>query len=371
MDFAVYPPTTNSENWKGYGVVGLSIKKFTSLNGVEWVDSGTMYEDQYTVSRPSLVKNRLFFSISTAVEGISGTSDYLSRICSIDESLPSLWERIGSLKSEKGGPVDPDQYTLPLTKDQYAAMGISVEKDDRWYNPMVLMDYDKGAPIQRIIYSSSTFHWAYSSEDRKMIKTEYATTGWFTEYLEEWGDWKRERLSYGNYIQYDSSNIDVDGVLMPILTNCGEKVGIGRYDTQIPIGDMEAIFRPERDVEPKAVKFHFRLSPGWKEERSEGNWISAENVGNTEAWLDPEIEDLDRSPDEFTVSKFLEKEELTQSYLLWLSETYPGSSSSDEKITEWLLLTKNYSLYLKWSKKGPGFYKHLYAVETLKYWGMG
>lgn len=346
IDPAVY---FTDGSWKMFAINGRSINKYASADGKIWSLSSTVFSEQYTLERPTLVDGRVYFGLKVTYTLNLNT---YSKIYSIDEN-----GNYDSLKIEKGNPIaDLNDSTAPTAGDV-------------WFTPFVFKDKDKGLDIIRMCYMTSDNIYAYSNHS--MVKTELKENHWFTEYLEEYS-WEKNNLNrkYDGDYSYYSSTVRINGREYPIISQeDGSKIDLSYDNIYIPIGKLNIIFKS--DSKPIAVKTPLYLQSGDIDMRSEGEWLDFYNVGQTEAWLNPEDKDEDYNPDDYTIEKYLVEKDLYNQYIEWLHETYPGEPSSEKRIIEFSLITKNYSLYLKWSKKGPGIYKHLFSVKQAQYWGSG
>lgn len=345
-DPAVY---FDNGSWKMLTVSGRSIKKYSSSDGLSWVFDSTVFSEQYTLERPSFANGRIYFGLK--VTFAMNLKTY-GKIYSIDEN-----GEYDSLRIEKGNQIeDLNDSTMPT-------------EGDVWFTPFVFIDNDKGVNVLRMCYMTEDNIYAYSNHS--IVKTELKEDHWFTEYLEEY-EWTRNVLNkmYDIDYSYWSSMVTVDGKEYPIVSDKDlVKVNLSYENKYIPTGHLNIIFKSEE--EPIAVKLPFFVDNGFKDIRSEGEWIDFYNVKDTEAWLHPEDEDEEYDPSDYGLERYLIENELYIQYISWLNEQHPEEPSSEKMMTEFLLLTKRYSLYLKWSKKGPGIYRYLFSVRQSKYWGSG
>ena len=297
----------------------------------------------YTLTRPTWIRNRVYFGIEFGERG---------KVLSIDESGD-----YATLRVEKGSPSNFDE-------------AISFNTEDVYFNPMVIEDFDKGTPIIRMVYETPATVYAYRDTEIVEIPS-IQERAFFTEYYEEYS-WEKVYLNSTDETNYSSSTIYINGSNHPIIKNAeGDNVSLSGTGKLIPIEKLEILFRSQE--EPLALKVPFYLEPEFEDTESEGEWLDFYNVSQTEARITPEEAPDDYDPSNYTTERFILENELLTAYDEWLAETHPNPEpGKDENYrVEFLLSVKQYSVYLKWSKKGPGIYRHLNAVKRTSYVGDG
>lgn len=324
-------------------VQGTTIRKFSSMDGTTFQFESTVHQDMYTLTRPTWARNRVYFGIEFGERG---------KVLSIDESGD-----YATLRVEKGSSSNFDE-------------AISFNTEDVYFNPMVIEDFDKGTPILRMVYENPATVYAY--RDTEIVEiTSIQERAFFTEYYEEYS-WEKVYLNSTDETNYSSSTIYINGSNHPIIKNAeGDNVSLSGTGKLIPMEKLEILFRSQE--EPLALKVPFYLEPEFEDTESEGEWLDFYNVGQTEARITPEEAPDDYDPSNYTTERFILENELLTAYDEWLAETHPNPEpGKDENYrVEFLLSVKQYSVYLKWSKKGPGIYRHLNAVKRTSYVGDG
>lgn len=339
LGFSVY---LQNEKYTMYAVQGTVINKYTSEDGVNFVLLNAIYADAYTITCPSLCNSRVFFGMEFAGKG---------KIVSISES--GDYE---TLKVEKGSACDFEQ-------------AVTFDATDLYFSPMVFNDFDKGVEIQRVVYEKVAPVYAYDGSELKQLSvTERA---FFTEYVEKY-IWTKTLLNDSSVVDdYWGSRIYVQNKYQPIIKDStGANILLTEAGKYIPTGELEVLVIV--DGIPLQVKFPF-YQEGFEEIESEGEWLDYHNAGKTSAWLNPEDIPEDYDPKNYTMDIFISENDLTSEYEKWMSEHYPNRDPEKEEQyqTEFLLNCKQYSVYLKWSKKGPGVYNYLSAVKRSSYVGDG
>ena len=326
-----------------YCLQGTVIRHFTSTDGINFQFVSTIHSDMYKLTRPTLVKDRVYFGIEFGEKG---------KILSIDQSGD-----YSTLRVEKGSQSNFEE-------------AITFNAEDCYFNPMLLEDIDKGTPITRMIYEQAASVYAYNGTSIAEIPS-IQERAFFTEYREEYS-WDKVYLNSNDETNYSSSTIYINENNYPIIKNSeGNNVSLSGEGKLIPTGKLEILFNSQE--EPLALKVPFYLEPEFEDTESEGEWLDFYNVDQTEAQLSPEEKPEDYVPSEYTTERYILENDLLSEYSEWLSENYPAPESGKEENyrVEFLLSCKQYSLYLKWSKKGPGIYRHLNAVKRTSYVGDG
>ena len=341
LDPAVY---FQEEQYVLYGVQGTSILKFTSEDGIHFVFDRNIYGDMYTVSRPALLDGRIYFGLEFGGRG---------KIISIAET-----GEYATLKVEKGSPSDFEN-------------SITFHDADVFFSPMVFHDYDKGTLIKRMIYEKSASVYIYNGTEIQESGLTEKTL--FTEYLEEYS-WNKVNINnYYGETDYQSSIVYITGNnYYPILKDKdGNKVNLNGSAKYIPVGKLELLFQSA--AEPLQLKIPFFQESVCEEVESEGEWLDFYNIGETEAVLSPETTPEDYDLSQYTTAAYISEKGFAPAYSEWLRKNHPVQDKEKEENyrVEFLLAAKQYSLYLKWSRKGPGIYRYLSAVKRTSYPGDG
>lgn len=340
LDMSVY---WDSIQYTMYAINGTTIQKFSSADGINFQYERTVYGEMYNLTRPALLDSRIYFGIEFGEFG---------KIISINET-----GEYDSLKVEKGSPTDFEN-------------SISFNNQDVFFDPMVLNDYDKGVQIKRIVYRKDSELYAY--ENYEFGKTNLKEPALFTEYLEEY-TWQQIGINNSYDVDYYSSTVYMEnGNYYPIVTDKnGNKVNINSGAAYLPVGKLEILFPTEQ--EPLKIKVPFFQESIFEETESEGEWLDFYNVGETSATLTPEVLLEDYDPDLYTTELFISEKGFSDAYSKWLADNHPNPEPGKEELyrVEFLLNIKQYSVYLKWSKKGPGVYNYLSSVKRTAYTGDG
>ena len=327
-----------------YGVQGTAIRKYSSGDGAVFQFERTVYADMYTLTRPTLADGRIYFGMEFAGRG---------KIVSIAES-----GEYSSLHVEKGSPSDFES-------------SISFNGDDVFFTPLIFNDFDKGTAIRRLVFRKSAPVHAYVAG--RLRETGLAEEALFTEYCEEYSWEKLEINGYSGDLDYGSSSVYLEnGGYYPILKDAnGNKVNLSGSGLYVPVGRLELLFRA--DSEPLQVKIPFFQEPVLEDTESEGEWIDFHNAAETSAELSPENPPEDYDPGDYTAGLFIASHELQEAYDQWLRTAHPVPEAGQEENyrIEFLLNCKQYSVYLKWSRRGPGVYRYLNAVKRSSYVGDG
>ncbi len=327
-----------------YCVQDTSIRKFTGTDGVAFTYASTVHSEMYTLTRPTLVHDRIYFGIEFGPRG---------KILSISES-----GGYATLRTEKGAPSDFNE-------------GIAFGDEDLFFNPMVFEDRDRGVPVARMVYEKPLSAYAYVDGRIRELPS-VQEKAFLTEYREEYS-WRKVRLFDGMDAEYWSASVYIDGENHPVIRDSGGDAVVpdDEYTLMIPTGKLEILFAS--DEEPEAVKVPFYLEPGFEDVESEGEWIDFHNVSRTEAVISPEEAPFGYEASDYTTERYILENNLLELYDAWLSERHPerGPDDGERNRTEFLLESRQYSLFLKWGRKGPGVYRHLNAVKRTSYTGDG
>lgn len=320
-----------------------SIRHFSSEDGITFQFASEIHGEMYTVTRPTYANHRIYFGVEFGGHG---------KVLSIDEN-----GSYDTLKVEKGSPCDFEN-------------AISFNEEDVFFNPMVTQDFDKGTPILRMVYEKEASVYEYDGTEIKELPI--LERAFFTEFLEEYS-W--EKVNLGDPYGGMSSTVYVNGSSHPIIKDAEGNAVTFDYDEppRIPVGKLEILFATESENPPETIKIPLYLEPEYEDTESEGEWLDYYNVGETEADLSPEMKPADYDPANYTTEKFILNNELMVLYDRWMNEKHPDpeSGKEEEYRVQFLLESKQYSLYLKWSKQGPGIYRHVNAVKRTSYTGDG
>ena len=144
-------------------------------------------------------------------------------------------------------------------------------------------------------------------------------------------------------------------------------------DFRLPVGDLRLQWFSKSKTKQAAMIITYPVN-NYIRCLAQAKWIDFYNVDDTEALIFPEtLEDTNYNVSNYTMSDFLIKENLFESYNEWYNslpdEEKKKYKTDDAGFIQFLSLIQRLGDYLWWSRKGPGVYRYLKLVKRQRYEG--